>query len=241
MTVETTHTTHTRLERIISGVVVLLLVGGCLLVLRPFVSALLWAVILSFSSWPIYRRLLKLVRGRRTLAALIMTIAMILVVFLPFVIIGAAVSDNVRDLTTAARSWTETGPPAPPTWLDKVPLIGKRIVDRWQIVSTDSEKLLQLGKRLIAPASALLVVLGKMLIGGLAQLALSILIAFFLFRDGESAAKRIVATVERIGDERGRRLLTLAGDTVRGVVYGILGTALVQAVMTIVLRFTNRL
>ncbi len=228
---ETTHPIHTRLERIISGVVVLLLVGGCLLVLRPFISALLWAVILSFSSWPIYRRLLKLVRGRRTLAALMMTTAMVLVVFLPFLVIGAAVSDNVRDLTTAARSWTETGPPAPPTWLDKVPFLGPRIVHHWQIITSDSEKLLQLGKRLIAPTSALLVTIGKMLISGLAQLALSILIAFFLFRNGESAAARAVAAVERIADERGRRLLKVAGDTVRGVVYGILGTALVQAVM----------
>lgn len=209
----------------------LLLVGGCLLVLRPFVSALLWAVVLSFSSWPIYRRLLKLVRGRRTLAALIMTTAMILVVFLPFVIIGAAVSDNVRDLTAAARSWTQTGPPAPPTWLQKLPLVGKRVVDHWQIVANDSEKLLELGKRLIAPTSAFLVTLGKMLISGLAQLALSILVAFFLFRNGESAAQRMVTTVERIADERGRRLLKVAGDTVRGVVYGILGTALIQAVM----------
>jgi predicted PurR-regulated permease PerM len=229
--VETSQPIHTRLERIISGVVVLLLVGGCLLVLRPFVSALLWAVILSFSSWPIYRRLLKLLRGRRTLAALIMAIAMILVVFLPFVMIGAAVSDNVHDLTTAARSWTETGPPSPPAWLNKVPLLGKRIVDHWEIVTSDSEKMLQLGKRLIAPTSALLVIIGKMLIGGLAELALSILIAFFLFRDGESAAKRTIATVERIADERGQRLLKVAGDTVRGVVYGILGTALVQAVI----------
>jgi predicted PurR-regulated permease PerM len=229
--VEKAQPTHTRLERIISVVVVLLLVGGCLLVLRPFVSALLWAVILSFSSWPIYRRLLKLVRERRTLAALIMTIAMILVVFLPFVMIGAAVSDNIRDLKIAARSWTETGPPAPPGWLNKVPLIGKRIVDRWEIVTTDSEKLIELGKRLIAPTSALLVVVGKLLIGGLAQLALSILIAFFFFRDGETAAERIVATVDRIADERGQRLLKVAGDTVRGVVYGILGTSLVQAVM----------
>jgi predicted PurR-regulated permease PerM len=229
--VEKAQPTHTRLERIISGVVVLLLVGGCLLVLRPFVSALLWAVILSFSSWPIYRRLLKLVRGRRTLAALIMTIAMILVVFLPFVMIGASVSDNIRDLTTAARSWTKTGPPAPPGWLHKVPLVGKRIVDRWEIVTTDSEKLIELGKRLIAPTSALLVVVGKLLIGGLAQLALSILVAFFLFRDGETAAERIVATVDRIADARGQRLLKVAGDTVRGVVYGILGTSLVQAVM----------
>src|SRR5438046_1524219 len=87
-------TIRTRLERKIGGIVALLLLVACLLVLRPFGSALLWAVVLCFSSWPLYGRLLRLVRGRRTLAALLMTLAMILVVLLPFVIIGAAVSDR---------------------------------------------------------------------------------------------------------------------------------------------------
>ena len=62
------------------------------------------------------------------------------------------------------------------------------------------------------------------------QLALSIFIAFFLFRDGVAAAGRLTAAVDRIGGERGRHLLVVAGNTVRGVVYGILGTALAQAI-----------
>src|SRR5215470_15580358 len=182
--------TRTRFERIISGIVALLLVVGCLLVLRPFVSALLWAVVLCFSSWPLYGRLLRLVRGRRTLAALLMTLAMILVVLLPFVIIATAVSDDVRDLTAAVRQWLETGPPAPPDWLGKVPIVGRRSAEYWQSLTTDSTKLLHEARRLIAPAGSVLVLIGKMLISGLLQLTLSILIAFFLFRDGESAAEK---------------------------------------------------
>jgi predicted PurR-regulated permease PerM len=67
--------------------------------------------------------------------------------------------------------------------------------------------------------------------GGLVQLALSIFIAFFLFRDGVAIGQRVTAAVERIGGERGMHLLEVAGNTVRGVVYGILGTGLVQALM----------
>ena len=223
--------TRTRFERIISGIVALLLVVGCLLVLRPFVSALLWAVVLCFSSWPLYGRLLRLVRGRRTLAALLMTLAMILVVLLPFVIIATAVSDDVRDLTAAVRQWLETGPPAPPDWLGKLPLVGRRSAEYWQSLTTDSTKLLHEARRLIAPAGSVLVLIGKMLISGLLQLTLSILIAFFLFRDGESAAEKLGVLIERIARGRGQRLLSLSGSTVRGVVYGILGTALVQAIM----------
>ena len=75
-----------RLEEYLGWVVLVLLLGGCLLVLRPFISALLWAAVLCFTSWPIYRRLLRLLGNRRTLAALTMSLGMILVVLLPFVL-----------------------------------------------------------------------------------------------------------------------------------------------------------
>src|SRR6266404_9679687 len=103
---------QTKLERIISGIVLLILVVGCLLVLRPFVSALLWAAVLCFSTWPFYKRLLSLVRGHRTLAAMLMTLAMVLVVLLPFAIIAATIGDDVRNLTAAVKGWIETGLPA---------------------------------------------------------------------------------------------------------------------------------
>jgi predicted PurR-regulated permease PerM len=104
-------------------------------------------------------------------------------------------------------------------------------VEHWQALSTDRAKLIEESRRLIEPMSALLLVIGKVLVGGLLALALSVLIALFFFRDGESIARNLSAMVERVAGERGQRLLVLAGATVRGVVYGILGTALVQGVM----------
>ena len=220
-----------RLERVIAGVLLLTLLIGCLLILRPFLSALLWAAVLCFTTWPIYKRLLWLVRGHRTLAAVLMLLAMIVVVLLPFSLIAAAVGDNVRDLTAAAKGWIDSGLPGPPDWLGKIPLLGHRAVEHWQTLATDRAQLIEESKRLIEPLSALLLVIGKVLASGLVALALSILITLFFFRDGESIAHNLSAMVERVAGERGQRLLDLAGATVRGVVYGILGTALVQAVM----------
>jgi hypothetical protein len=42
-----------RIEQIVVIALLVLLAIGCLTVLRPFLSALLWALILSFSSWPL--------------------------------------------------------------------------------------------------------------------------------------------------------------------------------------------
>jgi hypothetical protein len=63
-----------RLEQIAGMSVLLLLVVGCFVVLRPFVSALLLALILSYSTWPIYAWLERLLKGRRGLAAILMTL-----------------------------------------------------------------------------------------------------------------------------------------------------------------------
>src|SRR5258705_4283951 len=71
-----------KLEQSLGWIVLAILLVCCLLVLLPFVSALLWAVVLSFSIWPLYRRLLNLLGGRRTLAALLMALAMVSVILL---------------------------------------------------------------------------------------------------------------------------------------------------------------
>src|SRR5688500_13602685 len=111
-----------RNERLIGGLLVAVLLAGSLLVLMPFVTALLWAIVLSYSSWPLYRRTCALVGGRRTLAALLMTLATTLVLLVPLLIVGLRVADNAEELAAAARQRLEQGPPAPPAWVGRIPL-----------------------------------------------------------------------------------------------------------------------
>ncbi len=222
---------RSKLEENLGWAILLALAIGCLVVLRPFVSALLWAVVLSFSTWPVYRRLLQWLGQRRTLAAFLMTLAMILVVLLPFLIVGLTLADSVKQLTVATRGWVEGGPPDPPAWLAKIPGVGDHAAEYWRNLAKDTAKLWSEAQRFIEPVSSWLLKAGLALGGGLIELALSVFIAFFLYRDGAAIGQRLTASVERIGGERGQHLLTVAGKTVRGVVYGILGTSLAQAVM----------
>ena len=123
-------------EKNLGWAVLLALLIGCLLVLRPFVSALLWAVILCSASWPLYGRMLRLVRNRHGLAASLMMLGMALIVLVPFIIVGTSLAKNVDDLTGAVRTWIQAGPPEPPAWLGKVPLVGAQAVQSWQNLPT---------------------------------------------------------------------------------------------------------
>ena len=144
---------RSKLEQSLGWIVLLALLAGCLLVLRPFVSALLWAVVLCFSCWPVYRRLLGLVRNRRTLAAFLMTLAMVLIVLLPFVLIGATLADNINQLTSAAKTFIQNGPPGPPDWLARVPVVGQRATDYWQGLTADTATLWTQTQQFIKPVS----------------------------------------------------------------------------------------
>jgi len=220
-----------KLEQKLGWLLLALLLVGCLWVIRPFISALLWAGVLSFSVWPLYERLLKVLGGRRNAAALLMAVGMVCLILLPLLVVGATLADNVKELTTATRQWLSAGPPEPPAWLAKVPVIGPSAAETWQSFTGDSAKLLGEAKRFIEPAGSALLKVGLKLGTGVMELALSILITFFLLRDGLSVAGHLRESVGRIAGDRGRHLLEVAGRTVRGVVYGILGTALVQAVL----------
>jgi predicted PurR-regulated permease PerM len=233
---ERIHGTHnmnrrTLIERALAWTILTLLVLGCLAVVRPFISSLLWAVVLCFSVWPLYQRLLAWLGQRRTLAAALICTIMVLLLVLPLLLVGLSMADNVKDLTAATRRWVEAGPPEPPAWLAKVPLVGEKGVEYWQSLAADTAKVWTDAKRLIEPLSSGLLKLGLMAGGGLMELGMSVIIAFFLFRDGAWLAERLSAAAERLGGERGKHLLQVAGNTVRGVVYGILGTAIVQGIL----------
>jgi predicted PurR-regulated permease PerM len=103
-------------------------------------------------------------------------------------------------------------------------------MEYWQSLASDTAKLWTKAQPFVEQVGSWVLIFGLALGRGVIELALSIFVAFFLFRDGLAAAERLTIGVERIGGERGRHLLMVAGNTIRGVVYGILGTALAQAV-----------
>jgi len=219
------------IERNLARTVLLLLLFGCLLVLWPFVTGLLWATVLSFSLWPLYERVLKRLKGRATLAAALVSLALIFIIILPFAVVTFKLADNVTELKTATERWLAAGLPAAPSWLAKVPLVGASATERWQVLAADRSKLAEEAKQFVEPIAAWLLKAGMKLGAGMLQLVLSIVITFFLLRNGPMVAAALTRGIARIGGERGTYLLRVAGSTMRGVVYGILGTALVQALM----------
>ena len=218
-----------RIEQMVVIALLLILAIGCFVVLRPFLSALLWALILSFSTWPLYEALVRALGGRRTVAAALMTLLVAVVLVLPPVMVGSGMADSVAKVVGMVRTLLAEGPPGPPAWVVEVPVIGVGLHAWWLDLSDQGAAWTATLQPYLETGRELLLSTGVSLGQGVLQLSLSVLAAFFFFRDGAAGARHLDAAIARLAGERARRLLVVAGDTIKGVVYGIMGTALAQA------------
>ena len=180
------------------------LIAGCYLVLQPFLTAVLWAIILCCTTWPVFDRLQRVMHGRLTLGELVVTLVMALVVLAPFVIVGVSLAENANELLDQGKRLIDAGPPDPPSWVGQIPLIGAWAQEYWASIAHNTAELMGDLKQYIKPLQAFAIGSGALLGRGLLELTLSIFIAFFLYRDGEAMSRRLTASVDHIAGERGR-------------------------------------
>jgi predicted PurR-regulated permease PerM len=220
-----------RFDRIVGMLALVALVAGILLVLRPFVSSVLWAIVLTYSTWPVFEHVRSSLRGNSTYAAVAMTALLATVILLPITILGLSLGDSVAPVAEAIRAWWARGLPEPPAWLQGLPLIGTSLHTYWAGLTHDSAKLGSEIQRLLEPLRHWLLSGGLQIGAGLVYLVLSVVLAFFFYRDGDAAALASARALQRIAGSRAARLTAVAGGTIRSVVYGILGTAFAQAIL----------
>jgi predicted PurR-regulated permease PerM len=217
-----------RVDRWTGIAIVLVLILGCFVVLRPFLSAILWSVILAFSTWPVYQRIESAVAGRKGLASGLMVLGVTTVLIVPLALLGTSLAEDVTALVELARQLLSEGPPAPPAWVAKLPIAGTWAHDRWQEMAGSGAKLTEALMKSLMPLRDWALRSAANLGESLLYLSLSVFIAFFLYRDGAALSPRLEPLFARIGGQRAPALLHVAGDTIKGVVYGVIGTALVQ-------------
>ncbi|MBK1658167.1 AI-2E family transporter [Paracraurococcus ruber] len=218
--------------RILGLLAALALGVGCLLVLRPFLSALLWAAILVYSTWPAFRMLRERLRLSPGMAALAMVLAEFLLIGLPLVFATPTKREDVEGLRAAVEGFLTQGLPGLGDWLGRLPLIGHILAEHLSGIDLGLSGIADL----IAPYAGTLAqaALGVLLavLSGLAEVLLAIFLAFFLYRDGPAIAQRAEAALSRLAGERTRHIVEVVGGVTRGVVYGLLGTAIAQGLMT---------
>lgn len=219
-------------ERILMGLLLGGVAIGCFLVLAPFLSAILWAAILVFATWPLHEWVRARLAVRRGVVAGLMVSLTAVVVVLPIALAAPDGANEVNNLRQLVQDALARGLPKAPAWLAEVPVVGPTLTSFW---NRSAEDLTVLGETL-RPYLGILAEGGFSLLLGIAQgvllFLLSLFIAFFFYLYGEPIAARMDALLHRIAGSRADQLIAVTGATVRGTVYGILGTVIVQGILT---------
>lgn len=220
-----------RYEKIASLAALYLLLFACYQVLQPFIFDLIWAAILCFVTWPFYIKIREW-RLTRNWAAACMVLPIAILILTPFVAAAWSVPNDVNRLLRWLADNSHVWPQAP-GWLKSIPMLGDSAVATWESFGEDSERLLEFVRKYAFTTSGWILKQGINLAGELVHVGFSLLVLFFLYRDGEEAAKHFVNVIEHLAGKKTQRILHVVRTSLRAVVYGILGTALAQALASI--------
>lgn len=220
-------------DRLLAQILLLALLGACLWVLAPFMTALFWAAVLAFASWPVMRMLTRALNGNVSLAAGLLTTAWVLIVAGPLVWLGFNIADNIRASTELIKDLRVTGLPEAPTWLIGLPMVGERLDEIWQTIDQQGAALFVAIKPYMGQVGNWLLARSASIGAGILELALSLVLVFFFYRDGPRLALFAKDLVERLIKDRADYYIDLVAGTVRRVVNGVIGTAAAQAVVAL--------
>jgi predicted PurR-regulated permease PerM len=123
-----THTTLTVL-------LVAILIIAVFVILRPFLPALVWAITIVVTTWPVMLRVQERLWGKRGLATLVMTWVLLLVLVIPSWVALATIVENSHRIDDLAESLRTSSLPSPPSWVQDLPMIGPKLATAWQEVA----------------------------------------------------------------------------------------------------------
>ena len=217
------------LERAFLLLLFAVLLLGILAVLRPFITAILFGAILAIAAWPLRDFLLR--RGlKRGLAATLLLLLALAVVALPLLAMAPGLGERLAQGAGRLRDYFASAPQIP-SWLAGLPVVGDRLAGMWDkmllakgnfwtVLEPYSEALRE---ALVDAAGAL----GQSVL----QIILSLVVATFFWVSGDTLAATLRDILRRLGGETVGAALDVAGGAVRSVAYGVVGTAVIQAVI----------
>jgi len=201
-------------------------------VMRPFLAAIIWAATLVIATWPLMLRVQRRLWGRRWVAVIVMTLALLLVVIVPFwLAIGTIVANAGRIFTLVEAVASFKTPPAP-DWLHTIPIVGAPVAQTWASVTDMGIGDLAPSLAPYAGQAARLFVSAVGSLGmAFVQFLLTIIVAAILFLRGESAALFARRFGHRLAGDRGEDSVRLVAHAIRGVALGIVVSALVESAL----------
>jgi len=210
--------------------VIALVIALCFTILRPFISPVMWGIILAITLFPACRRLSSALGDRVKLASTIISAVMLLLIILPSIQMVGSLVSGTKSISERIQSGEIRVPP-PPDNIDTWPLIGNSLKRVWDEASANLKATLSRFQPQLKAMSLWLLKAATGTALGLVQFALAIIISGIFMANARGSGNMAKTIFVRLAGERGAGFADIATKTVRNVVRGILGVAIIQALL----------
>lgn len=219
------------LDTFIRAALIAILVYSCYQVFHPFLSMMLWALILGVTLYPLHCMIKSRLGNNDGRAASLIVVVAIAVLLVPVYFLGSSLTESVQAAIQTVKGGTVHIPP-PRASVEQWPVIGKSLYGFWANAASDITGVLQsLAPHLKGFILGLLSKLAGVGVGFLIFIG-ALVIAGIMMAYGESGKKSALRVADRIiGTDRSNSFVTLCTATIRAVAQGVIGIAFIQMVM----------
>ena len=216
----------------------ILLVAASLMILAPFMIILIWGVIIAVAQFPLFKRAVNVLGDRKTLTAVLFTLAGLTAIIIPSLMLAESSATGYQYLLKIFEEGRLTIPP-PTENVKEWPLIGENLYNIWVQASNDLLGLLskyngqysEQAKDFVDWLLKTLTSIGFTFL----QFIVSIIIAGALLAKADMSAETAKEFAKRLVGDNAEDFINLIIGTIRSVVQGILGIALIQAFASAIL------
>lgn len=206
-------------------------------IIKPFIIPVLWGAILAVALMPITQKLETSLNGRRGLTATILVLLCITLLITPFVVVSGSLVDVVTHLTEVFKSG-DVKIPGPTQRVADIPVIGGKLFEVWSLFSSNLEKAVtHFLPEIKTAASKMASIVGSSL-SALLMFIVSLAIAAGFMAHAEASAAALKSVTVRVVGKNGEEWTTLTAATIRSVLLGVVGVALIQSILIGAALFT---
>lgn len=218
------------IESAIKIALIATMVISTILIIKPFIIPVIWGMIIAVAVEPLIARITSLLGGRRKLAAGLFAILTIAALLTPASMMATSSFTMAQKISTQLEGKSLVVPPPPPE-VQKWPVIGPSLSKTWSLAASNLGAVLQPFEPQLK--STALIMIGSVKGGVVAffMSIISIIIAAVFLAAPEKGKGTMMKICCRLAGERGPEMITLATATIRGVMQGVVGVAIIQAVL----------
>ncbi|WP_394241563.1 AI-2E family transporter [Vibrio astriarenae] len=210
---------------------IIILVSWCFSILRPFFMLVVWGGIIATALYPLVLSLHNKTGMSESKVSWLIALVGVLLLIIPLVVLSTGIYTNTSDVVAGIQDGSFVIP-RPPESMQDWPVIGEKLYAFNTLAATNLEAVFAKYGEQIRELMATLAGFVGSIGGGFVQFIISTIIAGVFMSNAKSCELAFVRVAERLTGDHGKELVALSKSTVRSVVLGVIGVAVIQSILS---------